>query len=64
MLDTQIIIRAWKNEQFRHELSDTELALLPAHPAGSYDLGDEDLNLTDSPPSYYPSCYPCTYNCD
>ncbi len=64
MLDTQVIIRAWKNEHFRHELSDAELALLPAHPAGSYELGDEDLSLTDSPASYYPSCKPCTYNCD
>jgi mersacidin/lichenicidin family type 2 lantibiotic len=37
------IIRAWKNENFRQQLSEKERALLPEHPAGSIELTDEEL---------------------
>jgi mersacidin/lichenicidin family type 2 lantibiotic len=41
----QMIIRAWKNREFRQGLSAAELALLPDHPAGLIDLKDADLDL-------------------
>src|SRR5258708_1805177 len=35
------IVRAWKDETYRQSLSDEQLSLLPAHPAG--ELSDTDL---------------------
>lgn len=40
----QTIIRAWKDEEFRLSLSETELAQLPAHPAGVIELADWELD--------------------
>ena len=37
------IIRAWKDEEFRSNLSDKERALLPEHPAGLVELTDREL---------------------
>ena len=37
------IIRAWKDAEYRQSLSATELAMMPAHPAGLIDLTDDDL---------------------
>lgn len=37
------IIRAWKDENFRQQLSERERDLLPAHPAGLIELTDADL---------------------
>jgi mersacidin/lichenicidin family type 2 lantibiotic len=37
------IIRAWKDENFRQQLSERERALLPEHPAGSIELTDEEI---------------------
>ena len=39
----EAIIRAWKDEAFRNNLSQEEQARLPAHPAGLVELRDEDL---------------------
>jgi len=38
------IIRAWKDEQYRLDLSNDELSLLPGNPAGSIELPDELLD--------------------
>jgi mersacidin/lichenicidin family type 2 lantibiotic len=38
------IIKAWRNREFYESLSESERALLPAHPAGVLDLDDEDLS--------------------
>lgn len=38
------IARAWKDGEYRQSLSIEEQALLPAHPAGSIELADEELN--------------------
>jgi len=38
------IIRAWKDEDFRHSLSAAERALLPEHPAGLIDLTAAELD--------------------
>lgn len=37
------IIRAWKDEEFRNQLSDAEKDLIPANPAGILELTDEAL---------------------
>lgn len=42
-MESTTIIRAWKDKAYRNTLSDAELALLPAHPAGLTELTDSDL---------------------
>ncbi|HEX6292733.1 MAG TPA: mersacidin/lichenicidin family type 2 lantibiotic [Herpetosiphonaceae bacterium] len=39
------IIRAWKDEEYRASLSETERVALPEHPAGLVELADEDLGV-------------------
>ena len=38
------IIRAWKDEEYRASLSETDRALLPEHPAGLIELSDGALD--------------------
>jgi mersacidin/lichenicidin family type 2 lantibiotic len=38
------IIRAWKDEDYRLSLSETERELVPAHPAGVIELTDCELD--------------------
>jgi mersacidin/lichenicidin family type 2 lantibiotic len=40
------IIRAWKDAEFRSNLSQAERAMLPSHPAGSIELADPELDRT------------------
>jgi mersacidin/lichenicidin family type 2 lantibiotic len=42
-MDNEQIIRAWKDEEYRSALGETESALLPENPAGIVDLSDETL---------------------
>jgi mersacidin/lichenicidin family type 2 lantibiotic len=42
-MSTRNIIRAWKDPVFRNGLNETERAGLPANPAGSIEISDEDL---------------------
>jgi len=37
------IVRAWKDEEYRANLTQAERALLPAHPAGLIELDDEEM---------------------
>jgi mersacidin/lichenicidin family type 2 lantibiotic len=37
------IVRAWKDEAYRQQLSSEEQALLPANPAGELELSDAEL---------------------
>lgn len=37
------VIRAWKDEDYRLSLSESERALLPQHPAGLIELSEADL---------------------
>jgi mersacidin/lichenicidin family type 2 lantibiotic len=37
------IARAWKDEEYRNSLSADELAQLPAHPAGAFELSENEL---------------------
>lgn len=41
------IIRAWRDQEFREELTDEELAKLPDNPAGEIELFEDELNLID-----------------
>ena len=43
-MSVEQIIRAWKDEDFRHSLSAAERALLPEHPAGLIDLTAAELD--------------------
>jgi mersacidin/lichenicidin family type 2 lantibiotic len=46
------IARAWKEEEYRKQLSDAERAQLPPHPAGLIELTENDLEAIaggDSP---------------
>ncbi len=38
------VIRAWKDEEYRMSLDETQRALLPANPAGLVELTDADLD--------------------
>ena len=41
------IIRAWRDQEFREELTDEELAKLPDNPAGEIELFEDELNMID-----------------
>lgn len=38
------IIRAWKDKEYRLNLSDAEIAQLPNHASGLFELTDADLD--------------------
>jgi mersacidin/lichenicidin family type 2 lantibiotic len=38
------IIRAWKDESYRHSLSAAERAGMPQNPAGAIELGEKELH--------------------
>jgi mersacidin/lichenicidin family type 2 lantibiotic len=40
-MDKGRIVRAWKDEEFRSHLSESERRALPPHPAGLIELTDE-----------------------
>ena len=42
-MNREQIIRAWKDEEYRSGLSESELSLLPAHPAGVIELDGAEL---------------------
>ncbi len=43
-MSQQDIIRAWKNAEFRSSLSEAERAMMPAHPGGTLELADSELD--------------------
>jgi mersacidin/lichenicidin family type 2 lantibiotic len=45
-MSRQEIIRAWKDAEFRANLSDAQRAMLPANPAGRIELTDSELDRT------------------
>lgn len=57
------IVRAWKDENYRNNLTAKERTLLPEHPAGLIELTDVELDVAAGgrPPlsaacSYTPNC--------
>jgi mersacidin/lichenicidin family type 2 lantibiotic len=57
-MNTRNIIRAWKDEEYRLSLSESERALLPAHPAGTIELGDAELEKAAGGFTSFWSCTP------
>ena len=59
-MSTLNIIRAWKEEDYRLSLSETERSQLPAHPAGLIELNAAELETAAGglPPvnSYFTDC--------
>jgi len=59
-MSTSDVVRAWKDEDYRLSLSETERALLPAHPAGLVEIEDADLDSaaggTEIPNTYQTNC--------
>jgi len=47
------IIRAWRDQEFREELTDEELAKFPDNPAGEILLTEEDMAYVDGGVSVY-----------
>ncbi len=45
-MNPELIIRAWKDPEFRARLASEQLHTLPAHPSGSpmTELGDDELS--------------------
>jgi mersacidin/lichenicidin family type 2 lantibiotic len=41
------VIRAWKDEEYRLGLSETERRLIPAHPAGAIEFSNDDLRAVN-----------------
>lgn len=54
------IIRAWKDELFRKNLSSDELTYLPAHPSGEILLSDEEMSHVNG--GIMVSCEDCCSN--
>jgi len=42
-MNVSMIIKAWKDDEYRQNLSAAEVAMLPENPAGLLELTDEDL---------------------
>lgn len=56
------VIRAWKDAEYRASLSASELASLPANPAGPMELRDDQLEMAAGGGSFSPRCTSCC-NC-
>jgi mersacidin/lichenicidin family type 2 lantibiotic len=54
------IIRAWKDEEFRSQLSESERDMIPANPAGILELTDEALEVGASLKEIVASCDWCS----
>ena len=50
------IIRAWKDEEYRHSLSAEQQEQLPANPAGLIELNDEDMSSVSGGSSLHTGC--------
>jgi mersacidin/lichenicidin family type 2 lantibiotic len=46
------IVRAWKDEEYRNSLSSEEQAMLPANPAGAFELSDAELESVHGAKGY------------
>jgi mersacidin/lichenicidin family type 2 lantibiotic len=56
-LNVQDIIRAWKDKNFRDNLSDEQRVQLPANPAGLVEIDDEQLvQVAGGKPTGTPYC--------
>ena len=60
-LSNDDIIRALKDERFRHSLTNEQRAQLPAHPSGTIDTTVGNAN--QRPVTHHRDCYTCKFNC-
>jgi mersacidin/lichenicidin family type 2 lantibiotic len=65
MLTPSVIVRAWKDQEFRESLSPEDRSCLPAHPSGLVELTDEDLGMVGGMTGDYctPTCISNWYMC-
>jgi mersacidin/lichenicidin family type 2 lantibiotic len=62
-MSKELIIRAWRDEEYLLSLSEAERALLPEHPAGLIELTDEELGpVAGGRPGTYTTLTCCTCN--
>lgn len=61
-MSRDLIVRAWKNPQFRASLTPEQRALLPAHPAGA-ELNEDELRgvVGGLAPIPETDAYSCTF---
>jgi mersacidin/lichenicidin family type 2 lantibiotic len=57
---TEDVIRAWKDRQFRNDLSKADLVALPDHPAGTIELDVLDLDNVAAAYAPGPTACVCT----
>ena len=57
------VIRAWKDQEYRASLKDSELAMLPAHPAGAVEMPPDDLAFAGANEMSYPGVCTCIGIC-
>jgi mersacidin/lichenicidin family type 2 lantibiotic len=62
-LSSRTIIQAWKNPAYRNSLTEAERARLPANPAGSIEVSDEDFGKVAGGRDKAPDTYICTMFC-
>ena len=57
------VIRAWKDDEYRASLKDSELAMLPSHPAGAVELLPDDCASGGADQLSYPGLCTCIGIC-
>ncbi|MBV9034250.1 MAG: mersacidin/lichenicidin family type 2 lantibiotic, partial [Acidobacteriaceae bacterium] len=57
------VIRTWKDEEYRLNLSDAERALLPQHPSGMIELTGAELQGAAGGTIYWIPTLGCTLFC-
>ncbi len=55
------VIRAWKDPEYRNNLSEAELGALSANPAGPMELSDGELDVATGGASYNALCLSCNH---
>ncbi len=61
-MKTNHIVRAWKDQEYRQNLSVAERANLPAHPSGMIELTDVDLGVVSGGATTH-GCHTIGYGC-
>jgi mersacidin/lichenicidin family type 2 lantibiotic len=53
MLDSATVVRAWRDPEFREEMSDETRGMVPSHPSGVIELSDTDLEAAAGATTYW-----------
>jgi mersacidin/lichenicidin family type 2 lantibiotic len=57
------VIRAWKDPEYRSNLSESEMSMLPENPAGQIELSDRQLRNKFLFTTFVDSCVKPPFNC-